>query len=109
MVDEERAKQVEALHAEHPDWLGYLLTQAPEYKKLKETCAHFALHGGDRPTNVATIQTAINALKLAEHLTDRLLTPTKPEAAAPADAAAPAPAPAAYIAVTGSPPIEVVS
>ena len=90
MVDEDRAKQVDDLKKLHPDWLGYLLTQAPEYQKLKETCAAFALGTGDG-AKVATMQTAIDSLKLAEHLTDRLLsayTPSIP--AASASSAAPA-------------------
>ncbi|KAJ8609951.1 hypothetical protein CTAYLR_008080 [Chrysophaeum taylorii] len=68
LVDEAKAKQVQARMKEHPDWLGYLITQEAEYAKLKELCAEHALKG-TTPPNVATIEIGIEALKLAEYLT----------------------------------------
>jgi len=52
----------------HPDWFSYLLTQEPEYAKLKGVCAKHAI-AGTSPPGVATIEIAIEALKLAEYLT----------------------------------------
>lgn len=68
LVDEARAERVRDRMAQHPDWLGYLITQEDEYAKLKELCAKGAL---DRtlPPNVASVDVAIQALKLAEYLT----------------------------------------
>ena len=57
--------------AEHPDWIGYLVTQEVEYKELKERCAKAAL-AGESPEGVASIEVAIEALKLAEYLTPLL-------------------------------------
>ena len=55
----------------HPDWIGYLITQEPEYRELKERCAAAAVRG-EFPEGVATIEIAIEALKLAEYLTPLL-------------------------------------
>lgn len=85
MIDKDRMEIVAKRHEEHPDWIGYLLTQEEEYKELKERCARAALDGSD-PAGVATIHTAIDALKLAEHLTPLLqakLTPRLQDAAQP--------------------------
>jgi len=68
MVDAARAARVAARQAEHPDWIGYLITQEDEYKDLKQRCAQAALDG-TYPEGVASIQVAIEALKLAEYLT----------------------------------------
>ncbi|KAJ8610712.1 hypothetical protein CTAYLR_005682 [Chrysophaeum taylorii] len=68
MVDDARALEVQQRQAENPDWIGYLLTQEDEYRDLKERCARAAIDGAF-PEGVATIQTAIEALKLAEYLT----------------------------------------
>ncbi|KAH8070206.1 hypothetical protein JL720_11759 [Aureococcus anophagefferens] len=35
MVDADRAARVAARQAEHPDWIGYLITQEDEYKDLR--------------------------------------------------------------------------
>ena len=53
------------------DWIGYLITQEPEYRELKERCAAAAVRG-EFPEGVATIEIAIEALKLAEYLTPLL-------------------------------------
>lgn len=71
MVDAARADAVAQRQAQHPDWISYLLTQEDEYQDLKERCARAAL-AGDFPAGVATIHTAIEALKLAEYLTPLL-------------------------------------
>ena len=68
MVDADRAARVAARQAEHPDWIGYLITQEDEYKDLKERCAAAAL-AGTFPEGVADIGVAVDALKLAEYLT----------------------------------------
>ena len=57
--------------AAHPDWIGYLITQEPEYRELKERCAAAAVRG-EFPEGVATIEIAIEALKLAKYLTPLL-------------------------------------
>jgi len=71
MVGGERAKKVAADAAAHPEWFSYLYTQAEEYAKLKGVCATHALKG-TTPPGVATIETACEALKLAEWLTPEL-------------------------------------
>eukprot|EP00629_Pelagomonadales_sp_RCC1024_P012041 CAMPEP_0119261510 /NCGR_PEP_ID=MMETSP1329-20130426/1552_1 /TAXON_ID=114041 /ORGANISM="Genus nov. species nov., Strain RCC1024" /LENGTH=386 /DNA_ID=CAMNT_0007261075 /DNA_START=116 /DNA_END=1276 /DNA_ORIENTATION=- len=71
MVDAARAAAVAARQAEHPEWIGYLVTQEVEYRELKERCAAAALVGAF-PEGVASIQVAIEALKLAEYLTPLL-------------------------------------
>mmetsp|Transcript_4424 Transcript_4424/g.13076 ORF Transcript_4424/g.13076 Transcript_4424/m.13076 type:complete len:365 (+) Transcript_4424:86-1180(+) len=71
MVDAPRAAAVAARQAEHPEWIGYLVTQEVEYRELKERCAAAALVGAF-PEGVASIQVAIEALKLAEYLTPLL-------------------------------------
>lgn len=68
LVDEAKAARVKDRMAQHPDWLGYLITQEEEYATLKELCASSAV-AGIPPPNVATIEIAIQALKLAEYLT----------------------------------------
>lgn len=68
LVDDAKAARVKARMEEHPDWLGYLITQEEEYAKLKELCAESAISGTPHP-NIATIDIAIQALKLAEYLT----------------------------------------
>jgi predicted dehydrogenase len=72
MVDEARAAAVAKRQEEHPDWIGYLVTQEVEYKELKERCAKAAL-AGEFPEGVASIEVAIEALKLAEYLTPLLM------------------------------------
>ena len=71
MIDAPRQKVVEERMKAHPDWIGYLITQEPEYRELKERCAAAAVRG-EFPEGVATIEIAIEALKLAEYLTPRL-------------------------------------
>ena len=71
MVDDARKAKVAQRQAEHPDWIGYLITQEPEYRELKERCAAAAVRG-EFPEGVATIEIAIEALKLAEYLTPLL-------------------------------------
>lgn len=71
MIDAPRQKVVEERMAAHPDWIGYLITQEPEYRELKERCAAAAVRG-EFPEGVATIEIAIEALKLAEYLTPLL-------------------------------------
>ena len=68
MVGDERAKDVAKQAAAHPDWFSYLYTQEVEYAKLKSVCAAHAL-AKTTPPGVATIEIAIEALKLAEYLT----------------------------------------
>mmetsp|Transcript_26217 Transcript_26217/g.104908 ORF Transcript_26217/g.104908 Transcript_26217/m.104908 type:complete len:371 (-) Transcript_26217:587-1699(-) len=73
LVDEAKKARVDARVAAHPDWLSYLLTQEDEYADLKERCAKAAASGSSEyPDAVATIDIAIQALKLAEYLTPLL-------------------------------------
>ena len=68
MVEGARADAVAAEAKAHPDWFSYLYTQAAEYAKLKTVCAAHAINKSI-PPGVATIEIAIEALKLAEYLT----------------------------------------
>ena len=45
MIDAPRQKVVEERMKAHPDWIGYLITQEPEYRELKERCAAAAVRG----------------------------------------------------------------
>ena len=60
----DRAKVVAAEAKAHPDWFSYLYTQAAEYAKLKTVCASNAI-AKTQPAGVATIEIAIEALKLS--------------------------------------------
>ena len=56
----------------HPDWMPYFLLQHDDYITLKERVCSAALSGGE-PEGVATIDVAIETLKVAELLTPTLL------------------------------------
>ena len=62
---------VAAKQAEHPDWMPYFHLQHDDYVTLKErVCA--ACLSGSPPEGIATIDIAIETLKVAEYLTPTL-------------------------------------
>lgn len=68
MPDAETVANVPNLEKLYPGAMPYFFTQDPDYCALKETIAQ-AFISGRIPQGVATIDTAIDTLKLAEHLT----------------------------------------
>jgi len=69
--DEATQKKVEALCADDPDMMPYFFVQSDDYLELKDRVIMSAL-AGKEAEGVATIQIAIDALKLAEHCTEQL-------------------------------------
>ena len=70
LPDAEIAAEMAANEAAHPDWMPYFFLQERDYRNLKERCsAHVASGAASTPAGIATIDIAIEALKLAEHLT----------------------------------------
>jgi hypothetical protein len=68
MPDEEDKANVSKLEEEYPGAMPYFFSQDPDYITVKETvAAHCAK--GDEPKGIATIETAIETLRVAEHLT----------------------------------------
>ena len=62
---------VEAKQAAHPGWMPYFHLQHDDYVTLKErVCA--ACLSGSPPEGIATIDIAIETLKVAEYLTPTL-------------------------------------
>jgi len=68
MPDEEDKSNVEKLAAEYPGAMPYFFSQDPDYITVKEAAANFCANGVEAK-GVATIDVAIEALRLAEHLT----------------------------------------
>jgi predicted dehydrogenase len=69
MPDAETISQIPALEQLYPGAMPYFFTQDPDYCALKERIAKACLDGSGHPDGVATIDTAIHALTLAEYLT----------------------------------------
>ena len=68
MPDEEDKKHVEELQAKYPTAMPYFFTQDPDYITVKERVAKHTVDG--KPAEgVATIQIAVDTLKVAEYLT----------------------------------------
>mmetsp|Transcript_40840 Transcript_40840/g.55613 ORF Transcript_40840/g.55613 Transcript_40840/m.55613 type:complete len:383 (-) Transcript_40840:326-1474(-) len=73
MPDEELSAVVAKRSAENPDWMPYFFLQEDDYRNLKEMCgAHAAAGNPGAPEGIATIEIAIEALKVAEYLTPEL-------------------------------------
>jgi len=68
MPDEEDKVLVEKLEAKYPDAMPYFFTQDPDYITVKERVAKHTVDGNPAE-GVATIQIAIDTLKVAEYLT----------------------------------------
>jgi predicted dehydrogenase len=68
--DAESQKKVEALCAEDPEMMPYFFVQSDDYSVLKNLVVNSALDGTPAES-VATIQIAIEALKLAEYFTEQ--------------------------------------
>merc|ERR1712021_131443 len=68
MPDDEDKVLVKELEAKYPDAMPYFFTQDPDYITVKERVAKHTVDG--KPAEgVATIQIAIDTLKVAEYLT----------------------------------------
>merc|ERR1712127_639414 len=71
MPDEEDKVHVKELEAKYPEAMPYFFTQDPDYITVKERVAKHTVDG--KPAEgVATIQIAIDTLKVAEYLTPLL-------------------------------------
>mmetsp|Transcript_19877 Transcript_19877/g.26213 ORF Transcript_19877/g.26213 Transcript_19877/m.26213 type:complete len:388 (-) Transcript_19877:229-1392(-) len=68
--DEELVKEVEVKQAAHPAYMPYFFLQHDDYITLKErVCNHILTDAPGNPEGIATIEIAIETLKVAEHLT----------------------------------------
>eukprot|EP00316_Scyphosphaera_apsteinii_P021067 CAMPEP_0119309510 /NCGR_PEP_ID=MMETSP1333-20130426/15807_1 /TAXON_ID=418940 /ORGANISM="Scyphosphaera apsteinii, Strain RCC1455" /LENGTH=370 /DNA_ID=CAMNT_0007313499 /DNA_START=122 /DNA_END=1234 /DNA_ORIENTATION=- len=71
--DDELSQFVEAAAKEDPEMMPYFFLQSNDYKTLKDLTTAHVLAGADgAPEGVATIDVAIEALKVAEYLTPLL-------------------------------------
>lgn len=68
MPDEETVAQTPELKAKYGDAMPYFFAQDPDYLQLKKLVVQHALDGSPAE-GVATIETAIDTLKMAEYLT----------------------------------------
>jgi hypothetical protein len=69
MPDDDAVANIPALEQLYPGAMPYFFTQDPDYCALKQKIAQACVEKDPAPTGVATIDTAIEALSLAEHLT----------------------------------------
>ena len=69
--DAEMMKSVDKKCKEDPEMMPYFFVQSHDYLVLKETVVESALSGSEAKS-VATIQIAIDALKLAEYFTEEV-------------------------------------
>jgi hypothetical protein len=73
LPDEELKAEVEQKMADFPEVMPYFWQQEADYRALKERCAAMAISGkAGAPEGVATIEIAVEALKIAEYLTPTL-------------------------------------
>jgi len=68
MPDEDDKANVVALEKEYPNAMPYFFSQDPDYITVKERVANFCANGVD-PIGVATIDIAVETLRVAEYLT----------------------------------------
>jgi len=68
MPDEEDKKLVEELTAKYPTAMPYFFTQDPDYITVKERVAKHTVDG-EPAEGIATIETAVETLRVAEYLT----------------------------------------
>jgi len=71
MPDEEDKAHVKELEAKYPTAMPYFFTQDPDYITVKERVAKHTVDGAPAE-GVATIQVAVDTLKVAEYLTPML-------------------------------------
>ena len=71
MPDEEDKANVKTLEAEYPGAMPYFFSQDPDYITVKERVANLCANG-EEATGVATIDIAVDTLKVAEYLTPTL-------------------------------------
>jgi len=71
MPDDDDISNVERLEKEYPGVMAYLIAQDPDYIAVKERVANFCLTGVV-PEGVATVDIAVETLRLAEYLTPML-------------------------------------
>lgn len=71
MPDEEDVSNVKTLEAEYPGAMPYFFSQDPDYITVKERVANFCANG-EEATGIATIEIAVDTLKVAEYLTPTL-------------------------------------
>lgn len=73
MPDEATVANVPNLRAKHGEAMPYFFAQDPDYLKLKKLVVSHMLDGSVSLEGVATIDNAIETLKVAEHLTPMLV------------------------------------
>ena len=71
MPDEDDKANVEVLEAKYPGAMPYFFSQDPDYITVKERVANFCANGVEAE-GVATIETAVETLRVAEYLTPLL-------------------------------------
>jgi len=71
MPDEEDKEHVDMLQAKYPTAMPYFFTQDPDYITVKERVAKHTVEGVEAE-GVATIDIAVETLKVAEFLTPTL-------------------------------------
>ena len=71
MPDEEDKANVAKLQKEYPGAMPYFFSQDPDYITVKQRVADFCANGTD-PTGIATIDIAVETLRVAEYLTPTL-------------------------------------
>jgi hypothetical protein len=72
MPDDEDRASVRALQEKYPDAMPYFFTQDPDYVTVKERVARFTATG-EEAAGVATIDVAVETLRVAEFLTPTLM------------------------------------
>ena len=71
MPDESAVANIPNLQSKYPGAMPYFFTQDPDYATVKQRVVKYAVDG-TTPTGVATLQIAIDTLKVAEYLTPLL-------------------------------------
>lgn len=71
MPDEEDTANVSVLQKEYPGAMPYFFSQDPDYITVKERVASFCANGTD-PKGIATLDVAVETLRVAEYLTPTL-------------------------------------
>jgi hypothetical protein len=71
MPDDDDVANVEVLKNEYPGAMPYFFSQDPDYITVKQKVADFCANGTE-PTGIATIDIAVECLRVAEYLTPTL-------------------------------------
>jgi hypothetical protein len=71
MPDEEDKANVTVLQKEYPGAMPYFFSQDPDYITVKERVASYCANGTE-PSGIATIDIAVETLRVAEYLTPTL-------------------------------------